>query len=82
MAKNHQRSSYHLLDLLGDLGGIFELLTGSIGLLMFKVSEHSFILKALKNLFMVNTSDEDIFGLKEGLRNHNHKHHEHHETNQ
>ena len=62
--KEHSRQSYSLIDLFGDLGGIFELLTGSIGLLLFQVSEHSFIVTALKNLFMISTEDEDLFKCK------------------
>jgi hypothetical protein len=58
------RQSYSLLDLFGDLGGIFELLKGFIGLLLFQVSEHSFILKALKALFMISTEDPELFDNK------------------
>jgi len=50
-----------LLDLLGDLGGVTEIVMLSFGFLMYPLSEHSFILKAAKKLFLARTNDHEMF---------------------
>ena len=50
-----------MFDLVGDLGGVFEVLTGLLGIFLFPISQHSFILTASKILFKARTCDGSIF---------------------
>ena len=56
LGKQHQRKSYMFFSLLGDLGGVRELIVLSFGILLLPISEHSFIMKAAKFLFFARTS--------------------------
>ena len=56
-----RRQAYSLLDVLGDIAGMFELISAVLGLVLYKVSEHSFQLKALNRLFLVSTEDAALF---------------------
>ena len=57
----HGRGVYSIIDLLGDLGGQIEIYLFVFGVIMFPLSEHSFTLKATKNLFMARTKDKNMF---------------------
>ena len=56
----HSRAIYNFLDLLGDLGGIVEIVSIVLGLFLFQISYHSYITKAISRLFFIN-SKEDYF---------------------
>ena len=58
---NHQRKIYNLLDLLGDLGGVTEVIMICFGIFIYPISEHSFVIKALKKVYMAKTNDRDLF---------------------
>ena len=47
----YERQAYNLIDLLGDLGGVAEVIIGTFGIFLFPISEFSFNLSALKKLF-------------------------------
>jgi hypothetical protein len=57
----HSRKKYALLDLLGDLGGVLEVVMLAFGFFLFPISEHSFILKAAHRLFYARTTSDKIF---------------------
>ena len=57
----HKRTSYSLLDLFGDFGGVLEVGTISIGFLCYSWSEFQFTLKALQKVYNVKTHDENAF---------------------
>ena len=57
----HVRQVYDLLDLFGDLGGVFEVFKTIILIFILPISEHIFILRTLKRLFYVKTRDENLF---------------------
>ena len=57
----HTREVYGFIDLLGDLGGVTELIMICFGFFLFPISEHSFILKAAKKFFLANSSDSTLF---------------------
>lgn len=57
----HGRRIYSLFDLLGDLGGVTEVIMICFGFMLYPISEHSFYLKAFKKLFIAKTDDETIF---------------------
>lgn len=54
----HARKVYGLIDLLGDLGGVTEVLAIGFGFLLLPLAEHLFVLDATKHLFMVKTKDD------------------------
>lgn len=57
----HSREAYGTLDLLGDLGGVTEVIMIVFGFLIYPISEHSFTLKAAKKMFLARTTDETLF---------------------
>lgn len=57
----HTREGYDLFGLLGDLGGITQIFYLIFGILLYPVSEHSFVVKALKKLYYARTRDNEIF---------------------
>lgn len=57
----HGRRIYSLFDLLGDLGGVTEVIMLCFGFMLYPISEHSFHLKAIKKLFIAKTSNDDLF---------------------
>ena len=60
----HMRSIYGLFDLLGDIGGVFELVTRVTSIFVFSISYHSFTLASIKKLFLVKTTSDTIFSHK------------------
>ena len=57
----HIRYIYSLLDILGDLGGVTEVIMLLFGFFLYPIAEHSFILQALRRLYKARTKDETIF---------------------
>lgn len=49
------RQIYNIFDLLGDLGGVTEVIMIIFGFFLFSISEHSFYLTALTKLFYART---------------------------
>lgn len=52
---------YNSLGVLGDLGGIIEVIMIIFGFFLFPVSEHSFYLSAGRLLYFARTKDEQMF---------------------
>jgi hypothetical protein len=50
-----------LLDLLGDLGGVTEVMLLLFNFFLLPISQHSFVVKMMKKLFIARTKDEDLF---------------------
>lgn len=57
----YTRKVYGMIDLLGDLGGVIEIVMLFFGFFLYPISEHSFNLEAIKKLFFASTSDETLF---------------------
>ena len=55
------RQVYNIFDLLGDLGGVTEVIMIFFGFILFSISEHSFYLTASQKLFFARTSENNIF---------------------
>lgn len=53
------------MDLLGDIGGIYELIIGFMGVYMYLISHYSFNLLAIKKMYLVKTK-ENLFQNKKG----------------
>ena len=53
----YERSVYNLTDLIGDIGGVLELLVMFFGVFFSTISYHSFNLSAIKKLFIVKSHE-------------------------
>lgn len=51
----HERKIYGLIDLLGDLGGVLEVVTVVFGIILYPISFHSFILELSNRIFLART---------------------------
>ena len=59
--QDHTRQVYNILDLMGDLGGVLEVLVFIFGLFLFPISEHSFTMKAISILYLARTENKNVF---------------------
>jgi hypothetical protein len=59
------RTIYHFVDVLGDLGGVLEILIVVFGIVCCTFSEYSFIITAANKYFNARTSNEIIFDQKD-----------------
>ena len=66
----HERYRYGFFDLLGDLGGVKELITIVFGFFLGPISNFSFTISVAKKLFLVRTKDENMFLKKENEKEH------------
>ena len=57
----HERRIYSFLDLMGDLGGVMEIVSVVVGFFLFCISEHSFYMGAIEKLFLADTKDASLF---------------------
>lgn len=57
---SHYRRIYGFLDLLGDLGGVTEVLAVCFGFMLYPLAEFFFILDATKQIFMVKTKNDNL----------------------
>ena len=55
--KQHMRNVYNIMDLLGDIAGIYELITLYVAILANQIAQESFIIVALKKFFFVKSKD-------------------------
>ena len=62
--KEHERKIYGFLDVLGDYGGVAEVLTTSAASLLGSISAHNYIIKAVAALFFAKTTDSRLFADK------------------
>ena len=58
------RVTYQIMDLLGDIAGIYELIIGFVGAYMFLISKLSFNIKAIKKMYLVKTNEKGLFSAK------------------
>tara|TARA_B110000285_G_C15087460_1_gene597030 strand:- start:544 stop:765 length:222 start_codon:yes stop_codon:yes gene_type:complete len=56
-----KRAIYGYFDLVGDIGGVMEILEVVFGLLLLPISYHSFVIKATSKLFTAKTGDKTLF---------------------
>ena len=57
----HERSVYSLMDLVGDIGGVLGVFVSIIGMFVGPISDHSFLINMISNLFLAQTSRSDLF---------------------
>lgn len=56
-----KRRKYGLLDLLGDMGGVLEVIVLGFGFFIFPISEFSYLIEAAQSLFYARTFRHDMF---------------------
>jgi hypothetical protein len=59
--KLNSRRVFGWFDLLGKLGGITNVMMLLFGFFLFPISEHSYVLKVAKKLFIARTRDPKFF---------------------
>ena len=57
----HSREIYGFMAIIGDLGGVHELLYATTCSLIGIYATHSYMLKAIQKMYLGNTSDQDFF---------------------
>ena len=60
----YSRQVYGILDLIGDIGGIYQLIISAFGIVLFSIAEQSFVLNGISKLFLINTTDPDFINKK------------------
>jgi hypothetical protein len=61
----HERTVYGFLSMIGDLGGVIEIIMLLFGFFMFPISEFSFNVKAMKKWFLARTRDQNLLKASE-----------------
>jgi len=59
--KTTTRSVYNLLDVFGDFGGVSEVFLILSALIIAPIADHLFLIKAIKKLYLANTTEDDLF---------------------
>ena len=57
----HKRKIYDIVALLGDLGGVTEVITLAMGILLFPIAESSYNMMSTKRMFLARTKDSQLF---------------------
>ena len=57
---------YGLNDLLGDLGGVMNVLLAVFGIIFYPMSKHLYYVNSIKKLFLARTRELEIFQKREG----------------
>jgi hypothetical protein len=58
MGIDHHARTFSILDVVGMIGGVCEILLVVFGILVFPIAEHSWYLSAAKRLYLARTSNE------------------------
>ena len=57
----HKRKIYDIVALLGDLGGVTEVIMLVMGLILFPINESSYNMMSTKRMFLARTADDELF---------------------
>ena len=66
----HKREVFNLLDLFGELGGVIEVFIISLGIFLYPIARHGFILNATKIFFKARTKETNFFKKSKNDANH------------
>ena len=58
---SHKREVYTVIDALGDIGGILEIIFLMFGTIFLPISRHSFYLRASRFMFFARSRDSNLF---------------------
>jgi hypothetical protein len=64
----HERKIYGILDVLGDFGGVQQVLETVAAILMGPIAAHAFLSKAISKLYLARTDDAALFGKKKSVK--------------
>ena len=68
VGSSHYRTVDSLFDILGDLGGIMEIILLCFTMVFLPIAEHNYLLTAANNLFFARCVQDDIFVHKKNQR--------------
>ena len=57
----HKRKIYDLVAVLGDLGGVTEVITLIMGIILLPIAESSYNMMSTKRMFLARTKDDGLF---------------------
>jgi hypothetical protein len=57
----HSKEVYTLVDCLGDLGGLIEIIMKIACFIITPIAYHSYVLKTISKLFVARTKDSSLF---------------------
>ena len=57
----HSRKIYNYINLIGDLGGVFELIKAALSFFILPFATHNFILKAIEVLYLSKSTSSSMF---------------------
>ena len=57
----HKRKIYDIVALLGDLGGVTEVIMLTLGCLLFPIAESSYNMMSTKRMFIARTKNDKLF---------------------
>ena len=61
LEENHRREVYNVLSLIGDIGGVLEMVMLLFIFFMTPISEYSFNMKAIQNLYLARSKVSSLF---------------------
>ena len=67
-ARHHYRRIYSLLELLGDVGGLYEGIMIFLFMLLRPIAHHSFIVQAMSRLYKAKTETEGLLPDLPGIK--------------
>lgn len=65
---DNERNVYNLMNFIGDIGGVVDVILLVLGIFINPFQEHSFVMKALKKLYLVKSKIKTPFIVKEALQ--------------
>ena len=57
----HKRKIYDIVALLGDLGGVTEVIMLMLGCILYPIAEASYNMMSTKRMFIARTRNENLF---------------------
>ena len=69
----HTRSTYSILNLISELGGITKVVMFVFGFFLYPIAEHSFTLKALKKLYLAKSKDPILMKMSKKSKKYDYK---------
>jgi len=57
-----------ILDLLGEIGGVLEVISSVLGIILLPISKFSFYIKAMSKLYIARTDDTTLMLQKSNLK--------------
>ena len=65
---NHERTIYGFFDVLGDFGGVVQVLEAITALILAPIASMNFNLRSIEKLFLAKTKDDGLFQQKKNQK--------------